>query len=121
MSPFFQKLAGRVAVALALAIEGALGLATVIGMTTTSEDAKNLPEVVQWLLQTPWWVPSLVIPLILVVFSAWVFQPDFAVEKAMREYKSANDRSWAFEPEFRDKVEQFSAESTRLRLALERI
>lgn len=109
MSPIFRKLAGRIAVSVAFVIEGALILATAIGMSTTADDAQNLPRVVQWLMGTPWWVPGLVIPGVLLAFAAWVFRPDQVTLNAMNEYKASNDRAWEFQAGFAELVAKHDA------------
>lgn len=121
MTPILRKLSGRVAVGVALMIEGTLGLATFIGMTTTADDAENLPKIVQWLLGTPWWVPALVIPLALIAFAAWVFRPDQITANAMREYKAANDRAWEFAPEFRAEMDKLAIDRGAFLTAVEEI
>lgn len=121
MSPIFRKLSGRIAVTVALVVEGALLAVTGIGMTTTADDAENLPRLVQWLLGTPWWVPALVIPLCLLAFAAWIFRPDQITANAMREYKAANDRAWEFTPEFRAEMAKLAEAQATFLAAVEEL
>lgn len=119
MSPILQRVAGRIAVTVALMFEGALIFATGLGLTTTAEDAENLPRLVQWLIGTPVWVSAVFIPLALLGFAAWVFRPDQVTLNAMRDYKASNDRAWAFEPEFRDHMGELKQVTERLNGAFE--
>lgn len=111
MRPLLKKATGAIAAVMLVVFEGAFLVAGAIGLSTTADDAQNLPKFVVWLLDTPWWVPSLVIPVLLATVATWAFWPDRSVEKAMKEYKSANDRAWAFEPEFKARCDQLITSS----------
>ena len=115
MHPYTKKLFGLVGLGTLAVFEGALIVAGQIGLTTTGDDAQEkLPALLLWLVQTPWWVPAFVIPAVLLAIALWAFAPDRSVQKAMGEYRAANERSWAFEPEFRDHIETMAARERQL-------
>ncbi|HVH49980.1 MAG TPA: hypothetical protein VM760_08920 [Sphingomicrobium sp.] len=106
MRPLLKKTIGAVGGVGLAALEGAILVVQAIGLTTTADDAKNLPRLVNAFLETPWWVSSLVVPTLLAAVAFWAFAPDRSFEKARIDLKESNDRAWAFEPEFRATLEQ---------------
>ena len=121
MSPIFRKLAGRIAVAVALVIEGALAAVAGIGMITAADDAQNLPRLVKWVLGTPWYIPAIVLPVLLLAFAAWVFRPDQIIANAMREYKASNDRAWDFEPVFQAEMDKLGEARAEIFAAMDEL
>ena len=115
MTAFRRRVASYTIFAVGMLFNGTLVISTAIGLTTAPDDLANLPRFVQWLVSTPWWVPAIVIPIIILTFAMWIFGTDKSVDKALQDYKSANQRAWAFEPEFRDRMIAFDNEAVAFR------
>lgn len=113
MNRYFQKILGFLAI-VALCIFAAVQLIVQsIGLANLAEDALAVPRVVRWVVETPWWVPTIIFPLLLVGFAAWVFRPDKTledkIESALAELRASNERAWQFEPTFLSQADAVNA------------
>ncbi len=118
MSIYLKRVLGLIALVLLVMYEGAFLVATPIGLSTTADDAANLPKWFTWLVETPWWVPSLLIPAALLGFAVWVFWPDHSLAKtaeaARRDLKASNDKAWDFAPKLEAVLERLAEIETKL-------
>lgn len=59
----------------------------------------SLPEILQWLVATPWWVSTLML-LATIAASLWLSWPDMSAAKSLEQslidLKAANKRAWEF-------------------------
>lgn len=118
-----KKLAAYITLLLATAVSGALAFAAMIGLTTTPEDTgallgEKLPRWIDWLLGTPWYVPTVLL-VTLFIWAAFLTWPDFKtaneVQQLRKEAREATTKAWNFEAAHYQLIEDVKRLSDTLR------
>lgn len=103
MQVFLKKVSGAVVGMVISAISGILFVASIIGYSTTPEDAaalvEKLPRWLAWLLSTGWQIP-VVLMVLMTLYVFWAFWPDRSLERELRaavaKLKDENVKAWEF-------------------------